>query len=93
MNTRNFKYEFQSSGFHIVDQVIDEVIDQRSKDAATDDIEAYFFQIIAAQSYGYYEPLTPEQIALNTYLTSIKAGKQISMYAWGLLHDFLIGSG
>ena len=87
-----YNYEFHTSGFHIVDRVIVEIMDQPQKDRATDDVEAYFYQMVAGQSYGYYEPLTPEQTALNNYLTSIKAGKKISMYAWGLLHGFLIGS-
>jgi hypothetical protein len=88
---KQFRHDFPSSGFPIVDQVIDKTISVRDENHAQDETEAHFYQIIAAQQHGYFEPFTPEQSALNSYLTRVLAGKKNTALAWDLLHRLLVG--
>jgi len=49
--------------------------------------ETTFYYVKAALSYGYSEPMTPEQRALNIMLTKIRAGKACCEKAWELYHQ------
>ena len=51
-------------------------------DIAENDDKLYFYILRAAQNMGRFEPFTPDEIALNSFLTDRRAGKRLCDYAW-----------
>ena len=59
-------------------EVIDDWVPARSSEAT------YMYQLRAAQNMNVFEPFSPEQKALNAYLSRRKAGLKLCDYAWRL---------
>lgn len=84
-----YTYDFQTSGFPIVDAIRAEIESQSEWDysGTQDEVELNIFS--AARRFGFFEPFDEEQVALNSILRRRNAGLHIATYAWGLYADAL----
>lgn len=82
-----YQYDFQTSGYAVVDKVRSIVEAQREWDFSDTIKTARAHNRNAEKKYGVHLPRSPEQRALARYLISQKAGPQISTYAWGTYAD------
>jgi len=75
---------YKSGEYPRVDAIIASIEVSETWEAAHSPEAAYMYQIRAAQNMGIYQPFSNEQLALNDYLTSRKAGLRLCDYAWRL---------
>jgi hypothetical protein len=72
------------TGFPRVDAVIVSAEQSSDWDEGRTASECHLYQLSSAMNLNIFEPFTPEQIALNNYLTVRRAGKRLCDYAWRL---------
>ena len=84
LKTKQYLYDFPTSGFESVDKVRAELEDQSDWDNASDADQSELFCKERAALYGIIQPFSEEQGALIRYLVSRRAGPMIITYAWGI---------
>ena len=75
---------YKTGIFARIDEVVSsvEAVDQWEQARSSE--ATYMYQLRAAQTVNVFEPFSPEQNALNTYLSERKAGLRLCDYAWRL---------
>lgn len=74
---------------HMLERIITEVsVSRTDQRPAGNADEQFFYQVRAAHKFGYSEPFSNEQMALNTMLSAINATKEQTEKAWGLFQTY-----
>jgi len=74
-----------------VEIAIEAVLSDDNRIKAHNVNETTLYYVKAALSFGYSEPMTAEQRALNIMLAKIKAGRACCEKAWSLYHQLRSG--
>lgn len=74
-------------GHDITNRVMTLMADDLKNMPPIDGEVAYYYQVRAAQKFGYFEPFNAEQLSLNEYLKGEGATKELTAKAWCLYHD------
>ncbi len=75
--------------FMRVEAVRCEIIRDGIRDECQSEADGHFYQLLAMQKLGVFEPLTEEYRALNAMLTQLGAGKRTAELAWRLFAQSL----
>lgn len=88
--SKSYPYEFPTSGFARVDKIRHWLEDQPDWDYAKSETESSQYQDAAMELFHFPIGETDaEHIALNQYLSAAKAGRLMTIYAWGLYADLM----
>lgn len=75
---------YKTGIFARIDEVVNSVEAIDDWEQAGSDEASYMYQLRAALTVNVFEPFSPEQKALNAYLSRRKAGLKLCDYAWRL---------